>query len=56
MPKQHNLLVDCTPPFEIGIRTNSPNAANDNQDANAAMIPNRGVCLEYNQIPCSSFN
>lgn len=38
-------ICDCTPPFEVGIRTNAMAVADTNARAS------RGLCLDYQQIP-----
>ena len=55
------LFLDCTAPFIVGIVTDdSPgDDANDQVEAAAGAVPamglktQRGVCLEYKQIPCN---
>ena len=46
------LITDCTAPFEVSIVTDATT------DATAGTIAgsNRGVCLEYTQIPCNAGN
>ena len=39
-------FLDCTRPFEVNFFTDAI------ADAMAAVLPNRGVCLEYTQLPC----
>jgi len=39
-------ICDCTAPFAVGIYTDA------NQDTKSATIANRGVCLNYRQLPC----
>ena len=39
-------VLDCTRPFEVNFFTDAI------ADAMAAVLPNRGVCLEYTQLPC----
>ena len=54
-------FLDCTAPFIVGIVTDAipGNDANDQVEAEAAPVPamglktQRGVCLEYKQIPCN---
>ena len=41
-------ISDCTAPFEVNIQTD---ATTDTDTANDQRT-NRGVCLEYTQIPC----
>ena len=41
-------ICDCTPPFSVGIFTDSWG------DAQSAMVPNRGICLNYRQLPCTN--
>ena len=40
---------DCYAPFEVGFRTDAETA-----DADSATMSNRGVCLEYIQLPCGA--
>ena len=58
------LFLDCTAPFIVGIVTDAipGNDANDQveaEDAGPPVVPamglktQRGVCLEYKQIPCN---
>ena len=44
-----NLIADCTAPFTVQIVTDAIAGA----VAPAAILPGRGVCLEYQQLPCS---
>ena len=44
-----NLIADCTAPFTVAIVTDAIAGA----VAPAAILPGRGVCLEYQQLPCS---
>ena len=44
-----NFIADCTAPFTVAIVTDAIAGA----VAPAAILPGRGVCLEYQQIPCS---
>ena len=44
-----NLIADCTAPFTVQIVTDAIAGA----VAPAAILPGRGVCLEYTQLPCS---
>ena len=41
-------ICDCTPPFSVGILTDAWG------DAQSAMVTNRGVCLNYRQLPCTN--
>jgi len=43
----NDVVCDCSPPFSVGIYTNDAADA-----ASATAASNRGVCLEYQQIPC----
>ena len=45
----HNLIADCTSPFTVQIVTDAIAGA----VAPAAILPGRGVCLEYQQLPCA---
>ena len=40
-----NLISDCVPPFHVQIYT-------DSTIGKAAVLAQRGVCLEYEQRPC----
>ena len=42
----YNLISDCVPPFNVQIYTDSTKGI-------AAILTQRGVCLEYEQRPCS---
>ena len=44
-----NLIADCTAPFTVAIVTDAIAGG----VAPAAILPGRGVCLEYQQLPCS---
>jgi len=44
--KANTPVCDCTRPFEVNFFTDAI------ADAMAAVLPNRGVCLEYTQLPC----
>lgn len=39
-------VCDCTPPFYVGVKTDA------NPDATVDKTQQRGVCLNYRQIPC----
>ena len=41
-------ICDCTPPFSVGIFTDAWG------DAQSAMVTNRGICLNYRQLPCTN--
>lgn len=41
-------VEDCSQPFQVGVFTSTANPMNVNNDLNG----NRGVCLEYQQVPC----
>jgi len=43
---------DCTPPFAVGVITNSAADASATSVATTAGY-NRGFCLEYTQVPCT---
>jgi len=45
-------ICDCGPPFEVRFVTN---AIAEAKSATAGVF-NRGVCLEYRQLPCTSSN
>ena len=53
-----NLFSDCTPPFYVGVRTNAGNYDSDADgvpdETAIALVANRGVCLNYFQVPCQS--
>jgi len=51
-------ICDCTPPFYVGVRTNAGNYDSDADgvpdETAIALVANRGVCLNYFQVPCQS--
>ena len=44
-------ISDCTAPFEVNINFDNQK---DVKSDDATTMFNRGLCLEYSQIPCSS--
>ena len=52
------MFSDCTPPFYVGVRTNAGNYDSDADgvpdETAIALVANRGVCLNYFQVPCQS--
>jgi len=42
----YNSVCDCTSPFYVGIRTDAA--------VGSALNRNRGVCLDYMQVPCNA--
>jgi len=44
-------ICDCTAPFEVNINFDNQK---DVKSDDATTMFNRGLCLEYSQIPCSS--
>merc|ERR1712156_906867 len=44
-------ICDCTAPFQVAIVTDAMTDAGDAATAN--LLPSRGVCLEWTQIPCT---
>ena len=51
-PKLNVLFfIDCTGPFEVGIHTDTTFDATGGTAQMTAS--NRGVCLDYTQIPCN---
>ena len=43
--------LDCTGPWQVGIKTDAL-VGNANAGANDDINKNRGVCLQYTQLPC----
>ena len=44
--------ADCTPPFMVDVFTDTLSDAGAAITANALNMESRGVCLDYNQVPC----
>jgi len=61
--RPHRTICDCTPPFNVGVRTSNefrgippvPVASIDGQkwDQEEPTLQARGVCLNYKQTPCA---
>ena len=49
----HFIFLDCTAPFIVGIVTDAVPGAGDQVANDMGMKVQRGVCLEYKQIPCN---
>jgi len=63
LKRPHRTICDCTPPFNVGVRTSNefrgippvPVASIDGQkwDQEEPTLQARGVCLNYKQTPCA---